>query len=261
MSVSLEELYRGTILERPVFPQSQALFEAALREIRQHFGPEPSGLAERDFREALSACRSRLATPEFSRLAARCLITLGVDPVVTVLDQVRFRAVSRGLELVEAARPVFYNHRDTWYGNPRCQINAWMPLVEVNDLNSFQFFPHHFENPIENDSHLFISSHFQRQGGFGKITGEVSPCHYPRALVAPQGKPEVIKLAPGQLLLFAGAHLHQTLVNRSGRPRFSLDFRFYRADHLQQGIGAPDPDNRSQGLLLESFQPLSSLLS
>lgn len=259
--VPFDALYRGVVLHRPLPPAGATLLATALKEVREHFGPQSGDLAEDDFRDALSVCRAKVSSQDFSALAARVLVEMGLAPGSIMLDQVRLRAVPRGLENVVAARPVFYPHRDTWYGNPRCQINVWIPLRAVNKLNSFRFFPHHFEHPIKNDSHLFCSTEFRELGGFGRVTRKASHQHFPRALVRAEGASWAVKLKPGGLLLFSGSHLHQTLRNHYHQPRFSLDFRFYHIDHFRQGIGAPDPDNSSQGLLIDTFRAASSVLS
>lgn len=260
MNLSFDELYCGQIVVSQATHHTLKLTTKAQNTVHRHFGEIPEHLDCPDFQNALTHCREEISQPEFSRLAALCLSEFGIDPAQTMLDTVRLRAVSSGLERVEAAKPVFYTHRDTWYGNPSCQINAWIPLVEVNETNSFQFYPHHFETPIENDSHLFVASLFQEQGGFGKISDHASPSHFPRALRAPYGEPEIVQLSPGRIMFFAAAHLHQTRVNQGIAPRFSLDFRFYREDHLRRGLGAPDPDNRSQGLALKSYRRMSHYL-
>ena len=165
------------------------------------------------------------------------------------MDKLRLRAITPGLETVEQAAPVFYAHRDTWYGNPPCQINLWLPLQEVDSRNSFRFYLNYFESPIANDSERFKARDFR---GFGSLQ-PVGTQVYPRTLENPVGELYDVTMEKGEVLLFSAAHLHQTLPNRTNRARFSLDFRFYLEEHLETGRGAPDPDNRSVGLMTGEY--------
>lgn len=248
-----ERIFQGELLTFRATEGCQELARAGREVVAQHFGPDPDRCSAGEFREALNRARQVLAGPIYRRLALRCLQSVGLQESDLLLDQVRLRAVSPGLETVAAAAPVFYCHRDTWYGNPKCQVNAWIPLQAVDADNSFQFFPHHFQQPIANDSHLFKASDFERQGGFGRVTEQPAESVYPRALQQPQGTAVSVRLQAAQLLLFSAAHLHQTLVNKTERTRLSLDFRFYRPSHVESGAGAPDPDNRSTGLLTDGY--------
>ena len=116
-----------------------------------------------------------------------------------------------------------------------------------------------FHRPIKNDSHLFLAADFENQGGFGRVSAQGSDSHYPRALEIPGAPVREVEMAAGEMLFFSAAHLHQTSVNLTDRPRFSLDFRFFRRGHLENGVGAPDPDNHSRGLSLSSFRPAEVL--
>jgi hypothetical protein len=51
----------------------------------------------------------------------------------------------------------------------------------------------------------------------------------------------------GDIVLFSGAHFHQTKNNTTGRTRFSLDFRTVDLEDHAAGVGAPNADNRSTG--------------
>ncbi len=247
------DIFRGELIFRPAFLESRSLVEAAREVVRACFGESPELLSADLFRERLNEAREEVASPRFSRLAACCLAALGLTAKDLNLDTVRLRAVTPGLEDIESAAPVFYGHRDTWYGNPACQVNAWLPLQRVDRRNSFRFYLDHFEAPIANDSEGFVAQVFERERGFGRLDANRSSV-YPRALVPPGGQTYEVEMERADVLLFSAAHLHQTLVNRSSKVRFSLDFRFFRERHLEAEVGAPDRDNRSQGLCLGSFR-------
>lgn len=254
-----ERIFEGEIMSFRPTEECRELVTLGLEVVEQTFGEDPDRCSPAEFRNALNNARKQLTEPRYRTLAARCLQSVGFQQPDLLLDQVRLRAVSPGLERVAAAAPVYYCHRDTWYGNPKCQVNAWLPLHAVNGHNSFQFFPEHFSKPVGNDSQLFRAADFQRQGGFGRVSDQPSESIYPRALQQPLGPAVPVQLEAAQLLLFSAAHLHQTLVNTTERTRFSLDFRFYRQAHLEAGLGAPDPDNHSEGLLTEGYLSLPEL--
>jgi hypothetical protein len=57
----------------------------------------------------------------------------------------------------------------------------------------------------------------------------------------------------GGLVLFAGAQMHSTVPNTSGRTRFSIDFRTVNRLDLEDGRGAHNIDTYSQGTSLRDF--------
>ena len=63
----------------------------------------------------------------------------------------------------------------------------------------------------------------------------------------------VVLPAPGQVLLFSGAQLHESIPNTSGRARFSVDFRTVYAPDLMAGRGAPLVDVHCTGTAIRDF--------
>lgn len=229
------------------------LVEEARKVVESCFGSKPEELESEPFQNALREARNRVAQSTFQKLAWEAV---GWDATGLQIDLVRLRAVSPGLENIEAANAVFHCHRDTWYGNPSCQINAWVPLHQVSSANSFRFYTDYFDSPIKNDSGRFVASQFANEGGFGRVSGAEYSV-YPKALETPAGEFRDVEQNQGDLLLFSAAHLHQTLPNRTERVRFSVDFRFFYQDDLASGQGAPDRDNQSCGYSLGTYGGLS----
>lgn len=246
-----DSLFAGELL---ISSDGQTLAEAARETVTDIFGEDPEALSNSIFKRRLDKARKLLSAPRFHTLALRLLQNLGLSTEGLRTDTLRLRAVSPGLEAVEAAAPVFYAHRDTWYGNPKCQINVWVPLQDVDSGNSFRFYPEHFTTPIANDSANFDADSFR---GFGRLDPAGGWC-YPRALERPSGDVYDVCMKKGEALLFSASHLHQTLPNQSQRVRFSVDFRFFLEPHLQNGVGAPDPDNQSRGLLIQDYRACGS---
>lgn len=204
------------------------------------------------FREALTRARARVAGEEGRERTWLLLRQLGVEIPGLLLDSLRLRAISPGLENVPEAAPAFYVHRDTWYGNPKSQINCWLPLVDVDERNSFCFFLDDFERPVANDSETFEVAHFERRGGFGRTVADPASS-YPRALETSDSRVWSVVLPADGLLFFSAAHLHGPLPNKTDAVRFSLDFRFVRQSDLEAGRGALDPDNRSWGCVSGTY--------
>src|SRR5439155_11024345 len=58
----------------------------------------------------------------------------------------------------------------------------------------------------------------------------------------------------GGILMFAGAHLHSSVPNRSGRTRFSFDFRTVHQDDVRQARGAPNVDSSCAASQLRHYR-------
>jgi ectoine hydroxylase-related dioxygenase (phytanoyl-CoA dioxygenase family) len=168
-------------------------------------------------------------------------------PEETVFDAMRLRWNAPQAVFDEAA---VYSamHRDTWFANPSCQINWWVPLFEVEPSQTFRFLPGYFRQPVENTSGEFDYDRWAREVGFSTEKSGISPAHYPTVTLPPSDDQAFgVAAQAGQILAFSAAHLHRTAHNQSPFTRFSIDFRtVHRPDH-QAGLGAPNVDNASTG--------------
>jgi hypothetical protein len=249
--IAFQALFDGEIPCLSPRPASRALGDWARAIVAAEF-PGTQALPAPAFREALTRARAKVAGVEGRELAAECLRDLGVPLHDILLDSVRLRAISPGLELVPEAAAAFHAHRDTWYGNPKAQVNGWLPLGPVDERNSFRFYLDDFTRAVANDSEVFDADDFQARGGFGRTSSDPVSV-YPRALKLSDSRTWDVTLEQDGLLFFSAAHLHQTLPNLTPAVRFSLDFRFLRQSDWRQGHGAPDPDNRSRGSFVDSY--------
>lgn len=68
-------------------------------------------------------------------------------------------------------------------------------------------------------------------------------------------EPEQIRVlcAAGGVILFSGAHLHETVPNTSGIARYSIDFRTVHIDDAAGHRGAPNQDSRSSGTTMRDY--------
>jgi ectoine hydroxylase-related dioxygenase (phytanoyl-CoA dioxygenase family) len=58
---------------------------------------------------------------------------------------------------------------------------------------------------------------------------------------------------PGGLIVFSGAHLHETVPNTSGAARYSIDFRTVHLDDVLARRGAVNIDSRSTGTTMRDY--------
>ncbi len=257
-------LYAGAVFLLPASPPTHALAADVARLLEEEFGTGPFHEAQfrltpDEFFNAAGRVRRRvyLEAP-FPAHVAGTMQSLGFEPDVHAYDPLRLRVNAHAAGDNPDARPVYYAHRDTWYANPQCQINWWVPLHDVSEEETFVFFPEYFARPVENDSRDFDYDEWM-QGGPELRIGWQNPgagrtAHYP-AFFGDLGKtPRVgFSARAGELLLFSSAHLHQTVPHRTRRTRFSVDFRTAHMGDHTAGIGAPNVDNGSTGSALRDY--------
>ncbi len=167
------------------------------------------------------------------------------------VDRPRLRSIVPGAEHNPRARAAYYAHRDTWYGNPVEQINLWLPLQEYTAEQTFRFWPEYFQQAIPNSSEDFHARHWR---GFQQAN-----THYP-APHKPQNLPDHSGFAvrAGDVLLFCGQHLHQTLPNPGPEVRYSLDLRLlFMPDHTARTRCVEPVDNASTGCVCRQYTYLN----
>jgi hypothetical protein len=127
-------------------------------------------------------------------------------------------------------------HRDSWYNTGVNSINLWMAISRVRKGNGLVLFPDAYRQ------------HTRRHGGSTDLAD-------------PVGKPLRFEMEPGDILLFAGDHLHSSEPNTTDETRYVLTKRL--------SLGAPRYNPRGSGwvpyydtrLLGTVLQPLASLRS
>jgi hypothetical protein len=257
-SVFREALYQGGIFLLPANPASRALVEAVVSLLEKHLGSPirqaPSALPIEDFFRRLGTVRRHLAEESaFLRGIDALLAEVGFLPVENAVDVPRLRAVLHDGHLNPAAAPAYSAHRDTWYSNPRAQINWWLPLHDVSAEETFVFYPDCFARPVANSSAGFDYADWVARVGWQSTGGQAAV--YPSPTESLEGQPRLgFACRTGEVLLFSAAHLHQTRPNRSGLTRFSLDFRTVHLEDHAAGRGAANVDNRSTGSALRDYR-------
>jgi hypothetical protein len=258
-------LYEGEIFRLAATQSSARLVQDAWEVIERELGGRGSAreaqfsLTDDELFRRVGKIRKHLFLEDpFHRAVREIMADCGFDPSRNAFDPIRIRVVAhRGDENPKAA-PVYYGHRDTWYAHSQAQLTWWIPLHDVTEDETFVFYPEVFARPIGNDSEDFDYDQWTRDG-WGLKIGWQDPkagmtARYPgqKGELDP-GPPLGFAARGGEIVLFAGAQFHKTVPNRTGRTRFSLDFRTVHLDDDARGIGAPNADNRSRGSALKDY--------
>jgi hypothetical protein len=178
----------------------------------------------------------------------------GFHPTDTHYDVPKPRTSFPQGHLTSGIAYAFPWHRDVWYGAPAQQINWWLPVYPVRDDNSMSFDVEHFAKAIPNtsDSFDYYRNNAQRGSTAAQLNGEVQA--RPAAVGHRPTQDLVIIPNPGSVLLFAGAHLHASIPNTSGRARYSVDFRTVDVPDVLVGRGAPTVDVYCTGTAIRDFR-------
>jgi hypothetical protein len=208
--------------------------------------------AEEAWRRTCAARASLASDPSAMSAAIALAKSLGFALASLAVDAPRLRIVEPLMHLRPSAQRAFYAHRDTWYGCPRAQVNAWIPLFDVDERDSFAIYPSAFGTRVDNDSAAFDYLSFARVGGFQ--SAQLTAAVYPRAIGSLPGEPRRARARANQVVVFSPAHLHATTPNETGHTRASVDVRFVDVIEHRQGIGAADVDNRSRGSALVDYK-------
>ena len=260
-------IYDGSIFGLAANAPTKRLVEAARERLLAALGDvdsdlrvAPSRLANEEFFRRMGVLRRDLYLGEpYHELLRDLVVELGFDLERIAFDPLRLRIIQGGGEKNPAAKAVYYPHRDTWYGHPQSLIVGWIPLDDLKPEETFVFYPDYLCRVAENDSEIFDYDAWVRKGWSLKI-GWQDPeaglrARYPQMKAAIDKDAKVLGFGcqAAELLLFAGAHLHQTRVQKGERTRYSLDFRLVDLVDVEAGRGAPNVDNRSRGSAVPDY--------
>ncbi|MGY5135529.1 phytanoyl-CoA dioxygenase family protein [Streptomyces nigrescens] len=127
-------------------------------------------------------------------------------------------------------------HTDSWFNTAVNSVNLWMAVSRVRQDNGLTFWPQVYRRPLRHDGVRLLPDQ-------------------------PVGDPVEVELEPGDLLVFAGDHLHATRPNTGPETRWVITKRLC--------VGPPRYHPRATGwtpyldprLLDTPLQPLASLRS
>jgi hypothetical protein len=253
----LPRLYGGDLFLLPPTAASLRLVDEVRDLLSERLGSDPRKVHERlsndeIFTRVGELRRIFFLERRFHDGVRAAMEAVGVDPERCAFDPIRIRVVLHDGHQNPASRAVYYPHRDTWYAHPRSVIAFWIPLDDLEEEETFVFYPERLREVIPNDSERFDYDTWVKQGWGLKIgwqdRKDGERAHYPGTLGQPDPGPALgFSCRRGENLLFAGAHYHRTLPQSTGRTRFSLDFRFVDLDDLAHDRGAPSVDSRCTG--------------
>ena len=262
-----DALYDGSLLVYHPTRESLDLCEFARELIRAAFGTLDPEVAQfempvEQYAALLAELKPRfIHHPESKRLIQNLLRSLGFPENDTYFDVPRLRTSTSHDYLTTGIAYAFHPHRDTWYSAPMCQINLWMPVYDVRPDNVMAFHPMYWSTPLANTSARYdyqrwnLTSRFNAQSHIGVDTRE-----QPKALEPVAQEPDVRIVTPvGGILAFSAAQLHSSIPNRSGRTRFSIDFRVINMQDAVALRGAPNIDSHCTGTAMPDFLRVSDL--
>ena len=265
-SARRDALYAGRVFLLPATATTEALVEDARALLVQAFADlglppreAPQHLDNDSLFERIGPLRKRLYTdPHFHARLGDIADEAGFPRGEVAFDPLRLRViVHRGHEN-PLARPVYYPHRDTWYGHPQTLVTGWIPLDDLEAGETFVFHPSWFARAVPNDSETFEYTRWVSDAGQLKVGWQDKTAgqrvRYP-GLVGDfdPGEQVGFACARAQRLLFSGAHFHTTLPQATGRTRYSLDFRVVHLGDTAAGRGAPNVDARGRGSALADY--------
>ena len=262
-----QAIYAGAILTYGPSPESLALCAFGRGLIEEAFTPHPPETAQfflpvEAYAAILADVKPRfIHHPESKRLIRALLRSLGCDEDETYFDVPRLRSATSDDFLTTGIAYAFHPHRDTWYSAPMCQINFWMPVYPVQPDNIMAFHPQYWAKPLANSSQGYdyqqwnAASRFNAAQQIGRDTRV-----QPTALEPVVREPDLRLVTPvGGIQMFSAAQLHSTVPNRSGRTRFSIDFRIVHAGDARAELGAANVDSYCTGTTMPDYLRLRDL--
>lgn len=156
-------------------------------------------------------------------------------------------------------------HRDTWAGNVMQQLNWWTPLLPITEDKTLALYPSFFNTYVPNSSGEWSLETLREK----RLKNEPYP-QLPVLLHKLMSTEDLerlhadrmcIVISPGDVLVFSGAHLHGSVLNKttchiSDMPRFSTEVRTIDMRDLASDIGAVNIDGVPSTRHLEWFRPL-----
>jgi len=253
-------LYSGDIFIFSPTPSAQALVDLAKGMLEEAFAPhEPRTAHNSMSAEEVAAILSTLKPafihhPDCKRLIPMMMQERGIDLEKLYYDVPRLRSAYPSHFLTSGIAYAFHPHRDTWYSAPMCQINWWLPIYSIDPNNAMGFFPEYFEEPVDNSSEIY---NYYAWNTVNRATAaqhvKSDTREQPRLRQSLRSQSVRYLPPPGGVIVFSGAHLHETVPNTTAFTRFSIDFRTVHLDDAAARRGAANIDSRSTGTTMRDY--------
>lgn len=259
-------LYRGDLFVYSATTATRKLCDLARGMIEETFAPHDPRTIDKQL--SMEECAERLARlkpafihhPECKKLLPEIIAGLGGDPEKIYFDVPRMRSAYPTDYLTSGIAYAFHAHRDTWYSAPMCQINWWLPIYDISEKNCLAFYPEYFEEALENNSEVYNYYEWNRANRRDAAKHvKTDTREQPRLRQEVSRRDVRVVCPPGGLILFSGAHLHETVPNTSGLARYSIDFRTVHIDDVAARAGAPNTDSRCTGTTMRDYLRCSDL--
>jgi hypothetical protein len=262
------KLFQGDLFVFSATPRSSALVDYARQLSEEAFAPYTPAEAQhhldhQTYVDVLAKLKPTFINhPHCKELVAGILADLGVDMDQTYFDVPRLRTMTS--DYLNAGLTLqFETHRDTWFSAPFCQVNWWMPVYDVAEENVMAFHPRYFSAATRNSSRVYDYFEWVKTGRSAAAEQvDVETRQQPELEEPIEMEPDIrVITPPGGVLMFAGAQLHTTVPNTSGRTRFSIDFRTVNRRDVETGNGAANVDSACTGTNLGDFLRATDLVS
>ena len=261
-----QRLYAGDIIILSATPGTRALVSLAGEMLENAFAPhDPRAIHEHMMPEQVAEILSKLKPsfihhPECKKLISMIMSENGVSLDKLYFDVPRLRSAYPSHFLSSGIAYAFHPHRDTWYSAPMCQINWWIPIYPLDPNNAMAFYPRYSGEPVKNNSEIYNYYEWNTES-------RASAAQHVKRDTREQPKPQqeldplTIRYlpAPGGVIVFSGAQLHETVPNTTDSARYSIDFRTVHLDDVVAGRGAPNLDSRSTGTTMRDYLRASDL--
>lgn len=248
------------LLFGPALPGFRQLIERARALMCAHLGEVPSLAHRRLPRERFLAAVLELQAAFSSDALVHeawqaALAQLGV--ATPVFSDQRFLRVLPPRDAPNAGRVApLHAHRDTWGSRVMQQENWWAPLLPVSDRSTLALYPGYWHRPMASDVESWSFEEYRRRRAAAGAAGNIGYASAPQPeRPPPYAEAMPLRMVPGELAVFSGAHLHGSIPNRSGLTRFSFETRTVvldEAGHLPGG--APNVDGRTDAPRWEWFR-------
>jgi hypothetical protein len=261
-----EALYRGDIFVYSPTQASRKLCDMAREMVAAAFAPNDPRTIDRCL--SMEACAKILGKlkpnfihhPACKKLLPEIIAELGGKPGEVYFDVPRLRSAYPSDYLTSGIAYAFHPHRDTWYSAPMCQLNWWLPIYDITSENCLAFYPEYFTKPLSNNSEIYNYYEWNRVNRANAALHVKSDSREQPKLQEPIESRDVRLLCPpAGIILFSGAHLHETVPNTSGVARYSIDFRTVHLNDVKAHTGATNVDSRCTGTTMRDYLRCSDL--
>ncbi|HEY7577135.1 MAG TPA: hypothetical protein VH855_06025 [Acetobacteraceae bacterium] len=253
-------LYRGDLFVYSPSEATKKLCSLAQSMIEEAFSPHDPLRVDRVL--SMEECAATLAKlkpafihhPKCKSLLPEIIEEHGGDPDKIYFDVPRMRSAYPKDYLTSGIAYAFHPHRDTWYSAPTCQINWWLPIYPITSENCLAFYPGYFSRGVKNTSEIYNYYEWNKRSRAEAAKHVKSDERVqPKPQQAIDGPDLRLLCAPGGMIVFSGAQLHETVPNTSGLARYSIDFRTVHYDDVVGHLGAPNVDSRCTGTTMRDY--------